>query len=240
MIRPWTTIQTRNLLLVSLLMEYGFTRTTFAEKGLVAYFITIFTNGKGDCMLSRGTVFVWIILLALPAMLIMGCQSRTVFVTEAIYDGLFGGLTAADAICQDEAQEAGLTGTYIAWLSDSVEGPDTRFVQGTVPYALVNGVQIAGSWDGLTDGTLQNPINVTAAGNPVTDYTYVWTNTLPWGEPDNMEGDPRFDSCDDWGTSQLYISGRVGDANRTDNAWTKEDALLECSGNMLSLYCFQD
>src|SRR5438445_512912 len=39
------------------------------------------------------------------------------FVSSAIVTGNLGGLTGADALCNDLAKKAGLGGTYVAWIS---------------------------------------------------------------------------------------------------------------------------
>lgn len=46
-------------------------------------------------------------------------NARRVFTTSTVHTGGFGGLAAADSICQTRANAANLTGTYKAWLSDS-------------------------------------------------------------------------------------------------------------------------
>ena len=45
------------------------------------------------------------------------CPSLTVFVSSQNYTGALGGISGADAICQNCASAAGLTGTFKAWLS---------------------------------------------------------------------------------------------------------------------------
>src|SRR5690606_24314284 len=72
------------------------------------------------------------------------CQPGTVaFVTSNAYNGNFGGLAGADALCAQHAADACLPGTYMAWLSDNVSSPSTRFSQQSIPYRLVDGTQIA-------------------------------------------------------------------------------------------------
>src|SRR5438045_530753 len=68
---------------------------------------------------------------------------RRVFVSSKAYAGDFGGITGADATCEDLASDAGLGGTWLAWLSDNDASPAARFVHANVPYALVGGAQIA-------------------------------------------------------------------------------------------------
>jgi hypothetical protein len=65
--------------------------------------------------------------------------SKIVFVTNGVFSGSFGGLPDADALCQAEAQAAGLAGTFKAWLSDTYDSPGTRFNKQGTPYQLVDG-----------------------------------------------------------------------------------------------------
>jgi len=66
-------------------------------------------------------------------LILTGCEPippnppKFAFVTTWEGDGNIGGLAAADAICQTEAEDAELPGTYKAWLSDSSSSPSTRF-----------------------------------------------------------------------------------------------------------------
>ena len=130
--------------------------------------------------------------------------SCTVFVTSRTFSGnLVGeaetltgetpddGLDAGDLICQFHAKEAGLVGTYKAWLSLLPDGPSpsTRFTHATVPYVMTNGAQIAADWDNLVDGGLDAPFRFNENGEqegafatPVTSPE-VWTATLPSGQP---------------------------------------------------------
>ena len=71
---------------------------------------------------------MFIVLAFCCSFLLTSCEPSTfVFVTEWEGDGNIGGLTAADSICQTEADDAGLPGTYKAWLSDSTASPSSRF-----------------------------------------------------------------------------------------------------------------
>ena len=85
-------------------------------------------------MFRRKFLPVWIGVVLLSGMFLMGQDNwstppppKYAFVTTWQGDGNIGGLAAADAICQTEAEEAELPGTYKAWLSDSGNSPSTRF-----------------------------------------------------------------------------------------------------------------
>ena len=71
---------------------------------------------------------------------------KTVFVTSAQFNGNLGGLTGADDKCQAEANGPASivpSGTYLAWLSDGTDSPDTRFTKSAHPYMLPDGSKIA-------------------------------------------------------------------------------------------------
>lgn len=90
---------------------------------------------------------------------------KLVFVTSAEFTGNLGGLSGADAICQEAADAAGLDGVFQAWLSDSVDTPSTRWKTLSLgPYFLLDGGVVAASFGDLVDGTINAEINVTEAG----------------------------------------------------------------------------
>jgi len=116
---------------------------------------------------------------------------RTVFATSESYTADFGGLEGADAICQALAEEAGLEGTYKAWLSDTLESVDARFNK-LGRFGLVNGAIIADNWHSLTiggmypepplyRGALNYSIQIDEQGQPIApteaNPNRVWTGT---------------------------------------------------------------
>lgn len=154
--------------------------------------------------------------------------SKFVFVSAATTDGNLGGVAGGDALCQSEANAAGLSGTYRAWLSDSTSSPATTFNPFTVgPYVSPIGEEIAADWADLTDGSLQAPIGRTAAGVSVSGF--VWTGTL-------SDGTASGESCDDWSSTSGDGSG--GAATQTSSNWTEFVSGLSCMGE-LRIYCFE-
>ncbi len=183
---------------------------------------------------------MWLGIIALSGMFLMGQESwepqqKIVFVTEGAFDGDLGGLAGADAICQAEVTAAGLPGVFKAWLSDSVEGPDTRFVQATVPYTLVDGTQVAANWADLTDGEIDNPINLTAEGVDA-ESSYVWTNTDTTGQVAATGPDS---TCADFTSNSMENDAIPGVTSRADNWWTEVTQLPAGCHVALKLYCFQ-
>ncbi len=153
--------------------------------------------------------------------------------TNAMFNGNLGGLAGADAKCADAASQAGLTGSFKAWLSTSGGTPLSRFTQSTVPYVLTNGVQIASNWADLVDGVIDNPINVSATGQTIASG-FAWTNTTSAGSA--KFANPSL-SCS--GFTQAFASdpGPVGINVGTLQAWT-DHSTRTC--NLSShLMCFQ-
>jgi hypothetical protein len=155
---------------------------------------------------------------------------KLVFITSTTYTGNLGGLSAADQICQNLASQAGLSGSYKAWLSDSATSVSSRIAHASVPYQRIDGVIVANDWGDLTDGSLLAPISITESGAAVSG-TGVWTNTKIGGLTASTTN-----TCADWGsTSGQSIKGYAGS---TTGSWTIS-ALLGCS-YYLHLYCFQE
>lgn len=138
-----------------------------------------------------------------------GCFGR-VFVTSTVLPGNFGGLAVADAECQARAAAAGLTGTWVAWLSDAATNardriPDTQ-------YRLVDGETIiANDKADLLDGTIDNKINKDENGASFSGQ--VWVGTKP-------DGTRYANRCNDWTTADPFFNGLLGSANFTSFDWT--------------------
>jgi len=169
-----------------------------------------------------------------------GCNAecmvdRAVFVTASVLEiGDFGGIAGADALCQEEAEAAGLprADRFGAWLSDSKSSPSTRFETRSARYVLVDGSVIADDWDDLTDGALSHPINRFADGT-LEPTSAVWTATMPSGEAD---GDGVF--CGDWSVPDDSLV-RFGSAAAADEDWTYRPDTSWCF-DIARLYCFED
>jgi hypothetical protein len=168
-------------------------------------------------------------------------------VTEAATLGLGDftddGLGAGDAICTKLGGDAGLPGSYTAWLSDSTTPAQDRVSHSNVPYVLTNGLQVAADYQDLTfeDAT-------TCTGNGSADcldhmidrnesqglvaQDQVWTSTQRDGTVNGV------DFCDDWTSADGGLSGAVGITNGQNKNWTQQTGSY-CN-NSRRLYCFQD
>ena len=162
-------------------------------------------------------------------------EFTSVFITSDRFYGssMTGGLSGADAKCQAAAVNAGLSGTWFAWLSDTQTNAADRHGHSNLPYYQLNGAKVADNWDDLIDGTIDNPISIDefAEFDPVGD-TGVWTYTLSDGTADLASGN----ACEDW-TGDLQDSTEIGANYRTDSWWT--DSINEGCNNFNRLYCFE-
>ena len=160
-------------------------------------------------------------------------RDRVIFVTFEPFPADLGGLDGADHICQAAAADAGLehADSFRAWIASKDGSPDTRMHKSTGRYVLVTGLPVAQSWDDLTDGTLENPINVTELGT-LSENT-VFTNTTPQG---TLHPEP-FD-CDGWTSVSGDLLYRFGISAVTDERWVDYDMFGPdvCLGES-RLYC---
>lgn len=169
-------------------------------------------------------------------------EFRRVFITEAKTSGAIGGILGADMFCQSSADGVGLSGTFKAWLSTTVDfSPVNSFTRSLVPYVLVDGTQIATDWDDLVTGNLLAPILLTEHGDPPpppsdhpcipANIFVVWTNTLATGNVAYADK-----SCADW-TEDAQGEGYVGRADSLQSSWS-QGCPVPCS-TMAPLYCFE-
>jgi hypothetical protein len=156
-----------------------------------------------------------------------------VFITTNEYGPAFGGLAGGDEICQTEADNAGLAGTYRAWLSDTTGSPSSRFYLSTAPYQLVDGTVIANNWSELTDGSLAASISLLANGSSIASDSWVWTGTNTAGALARSDW-----HCNNWEGPDTYY-GSFGLSDATDANWTQSNSISCFNSNAYSLYCFQ-
>ena len=175
------------------------------------------------------------------------CIVRSIaFVTSAAYDGnlvsaaaaLPGaphtGIEAGDALCQSHADTAGLTGVYKAWLSDSSSSPSSRFTLSDSGYYRLDGATIASDWDDLTDGHIDNQIDITELGQALDQNSRVRTGT----EHDGTAGNPATENyCQDHTNSSGDVSS--GLLNTTSSHWSYIGNEAVACSNPYHLYCFQ-
>ena len=160
--------------------------------------------------------------------------NKTVFVTNSLFNGwAINGLLGADAICQDEANAAGLQGIFRAWLSEQHSGVTSRLgFRASYNYHRTDGTFVGNAHQVLdfNDADLSAPINKDANGNTPSGTARVWTNTAPSGSPDG-----EYD-CRGW-TSTAGYTAMYGLMTNTNDSWTQSNR-TSCSFSY-RLYCFE-
>lgn len=174
---------------------------------------------------------------------------KLVFVTSTTQNGAMGGTGGADAICQGRASAAGLSGTFNAWISggSSSSAPASRFTRSTsLPYVRTDGAVVANDWADLTDGTLQNPINIDEFG-ALQGGSFAWSYTQTDGtkglfgnsSEDCYGGDCH---CNNWSITATQGSPTPGSAvsqlNAVNDDWTDYSFGNFC-GSGYRLKCFE-
>ncbi len=153
--------------------------------------------------------------------------SREFYPELPSYGGDDSGSVAADVICQNTADGAGLGGRWRAWVSVHELDAFDR-IQGTGPFLRLDGVVLFPDHESLRGAPLE-PIDVTEHGESLDcarGTMSVWTGTstggrwsiydcVGWtsrdGDFDGMEGD----ACDregwteSWGLAGCYIDSRL-------------------------------
>ena len=167
--------------------------------------------------------------------------SRYVFVTDAIYDGHFeGGITGADEVCATLGTTVKTNTTWKAWLSIAADiqtgteevSPASRMDTSFKGYyQLPTKVPVAKGWPDLIDGSLLNPINVTANMLNVALNESVWTNTAQNGMAKGTN------DCTKWSSGLINSQGRYGNVAE-DPSWT--DSADTICKSVLRIYCFED
>lgn len=153
---------------------------------------------------------------------------KRVFITSTTHNGGFGGTFGADGICAARATEAGLSGTFKAWLSVTGDGPATRFTHATVPYGLVDGTLIANDWSDLTNGSLAHAINLDESAHLVS--ADVWTGT-------DTAGTPTAFNCNNFLNATGSVFGVCGSSTLANASWTSSST--PACNTPLHLYCFE-
>ncbi|MCC6903082.1 MAG: hypothetical protein IT377_29195 [Polyangiaceae bacterium] len=153
---------------------------------------------------------------------------KVAFVTSTEYTAVFSSAGEADGLCLTRASEAGLPGTFRAWLSDATSSPSTRFTRPDGNYVRPGGTVIAHGWAGLTATALKVSLDYDEFDEETLMGFDAWTGTHPDGTPSGQD-------CTNWtGKGQVTY----GDLREQDQRWTKMPNAGQCSG-FKHLYCFE-
>lgn len=173
-----------------------------------------------------------VLIMTVTVLLLIACAAptpterneRTVFVTSETFISDLGGLQGADEKCQVEADASSSivpSGTYLAWLSDGIDSPDTRFTKSSHPYILPDGTMIAKNYADLTDGSILHALNIDATGKPV-GLKLLWTDTMADGTyVQSFAASAEKNSCNAWsGDLATYAHVIVGSTIDKTSSWT--------------------
>lgn len=156
-----------------------------------------------------------------------------VFASSTTTRGNIGGIAGGDALCQARADAAGISGSFIAWLSDGSSSPATRLAHDPgLSYRLPDDTVVADDFADLTDGTIDAAIGLDELGNPLPSGAFVYTSTKTDGPYDGPQ------DCEGWTTSASGPVGRRGDPSLTDAGWTRSG--ISACVPQYHLYCFHE
>jgi cysteine-rich repeat protein len=172
----------------------------------------------------------------------MGQKPAFIFITSGLGNGNTAGIAGATGACAGAAANAGLDGTWKALISDSTH--NVADVLPDKPYALLNGVPVAGSKADLLDGLIMNPIYITELGTPYADISghpgLAWTGSDSSGNYAVVDGYQDL-ACNGWTSGSSDSRAIAGLANKTDADWIdgipENDGAMHCDQSA-ALYCF--
>lgn len=165
-------------------------------------------------------------------------KPKWVFLTKNVYNSKFGGIGDADIICKKDAEAAGLSGTYKAWLSDMFPGnsPNSLWLnlefQGWYRMPTDPPSLFAKGFNGLSNPG-KNPLNVLANGSKNVSLTKAWTATTVLGKKNES-----FGNCNSWQDMGFGMDGGIGNPQAIDKTWTDLSGPL-CGSIEAGIYCFE-
>jgi hypothetical protein len=162
--------------------------------------------------------------------------ANLVFLTKSVFPATqIGGIVGADQKCQAEADQAGLTGTYKAWLSVQQFMPASNFTPSDRPYTRPDGLTIATDFADLLDGALDGPVLMTLDLDqpPAADTCpkTAWTNTSFDGKALAAQ------ACGNFSGGNPGETGKTGYYEQTNGTWT--NGCTELCIKSHPLYCVQ-
>ncbi len=176
-------------------------------------------------------------------------EPKTIFVTSTSFQGDFGGLEAADTICQglaDGPLSIVPAGDYVAVLSTGEVNAIARVTPTSGPYIRPDGAIVAANFAALFSTPEQNPtsnrrdlihrVNMDAMGGDVADEG-VWTGSFANGTGGGGGLHCQTIAGGAWSSNSFDDQGELGLTSRRDEAWLgigSEDCNLP-----QRLYCAQ-
>ena len=157
----------------------------------------------------------------------LGAAMLRVFTTSINVLPSFGGLAGGDAVCANLATDAGLPGTFAAWLSTPDAGAVVRFSSLDAHWVMPGSPTVFNNAAQLRQ-TPNVPLTRDERGALISAGS-AWTGTLTGGQPSGF-------ACLNW-TNAMTATGTFGTVITTTN-WTTNGIPALCS-TARRLYCFQ-
>jgi hypothetical protein len=161
------------------------------------------------------------------------CPRNVMFVTSGAWSGDFGGLAAADALCQSAAESAGLPpNTYLAWLSDFSDEP-RYLLAGARGWVLADGRPFADALPDLYADEMWAAPDVDESGSQLPlddDDLSVFTNTRSDGSLYS------YSYCGGWMLANPTLHYLAGSPFGTGLYWTVDE--FPTCDQPSRLYCF--
>lgn len=157
-----------------------------------------------------------------------GGVTGRVFVTLGVFTGNLGGLVGADEKCNAAAIAAGISGTYVAYLSSSTSVAWERLKDR--PYNLVTGARVVDSRNDLPAGLLKHAIDTAPNGSAVTGGS--WSGVLSSNAPNTI-------NCADW-TNAVSPTQGLGGTVTLANTGFDSGFSFNCQVQPQHLFCFEN
>ncbi|MEL6178824.1 MAG: hypothetical protein AAFS10_07715 [Myxococcota bacterium] len=153
-------------------------------------------------------------------------RNALVFVSSHVLSG--DSVPRADAMCTELAMEAGLGGTWMAWVSTSEVDAIDKLV-GDGPWSLVDGTVVFDDRASLSDTGAKAPISTNERGEDVGE-SLLYTGTGADGRATGMD-------CAGWRSYYNEDDATVGRSGTVGHAWTQAE-VIPC-GMPRRMYCFE-
>jgi List-Bact-rpt repeat protein len=155
-----------------------------------------------------------------------------VFVSSTTHDGNLGGLSGADAMCNQAASKASLPGTYVAWLATSTTNALSRLGSAR-GWIRPDGLPFADTTNALKNGQILYPPQISELGQAVGNEVYTGANAD--GSLVTGTGQPNF-NCNDFTSNTAAQTAACGGSIGGSWTWTAGQGV---SCNLKTpIYCF--
>jgi hypothetical protein len=154
---------------------------------------------------------------------------RMVFLSERKTSNF--GVAAINALCINQARDAGLGENFIPWIStlNPYKDPRMTLSNGTRPFIRFDKVVVAESKDEIFDSGMRTAIKFGVRGTEGAEAS-VHTGTYPAGYAGQ--------TCEDWTYQGMGFLGTIGNGNAAGGTWTTSND-GKCDGEN-HFYCFEN